>query len=101
MKVYVCGIAYRHEIGEAADGNRIYYTPRSFEKYSGCEGHGCGMVELELDMDNPVWIEPENHEVFTSSALSPEEAKKHLVEEFEQRIRALKTFLANLKKETS
>ena len=99
MKVYICGISYRHEIGEAADGNKIYYSVKSFRKYSGCDGNGCGIVELELNVDNKVWIEPENHDNMMAGALSAEESRKYLTERYKQNIKKLEEHINNLSKE--
>jgi hypothetical protein len=54
-KVYVCGVDWRHEIGEAVNVN-VYDSVESLKKRKTC-WKNCGIVELEVRFSKQ--IEPE------------------------------------------
>lgn len=55
-KVYVCGVDWHHEIGEAPDVI-VYPSVKALKKRRSC-WEECGIVELELKVTK--WVEPQN-----------------------------------------
>ena len=47
VKVYLDGVDFEHEIGHAADGNKVYPSVVDLKEYNRC-WEGCGIVECEL-----------------------------------------------------
>jgi hypothetical protein len=46
IKVFVDGVDWQHEIGDAIDGNTVYPDVDSLKKYNTCWDQ-CGIVECE------------------------------------------------------
>jgi hypothetical protein len=44
---YMCKTDFDYELGEAADGSRVYPSVESLKKYSPCYKQ-CGIVEVEV-----------------------------------------------------
>lgn len=47
VTVYVDGVDWQHEIGEAPDGNTVYPSTDSLKEFNRC-WEGCGVVECEI-----------------------------------------------------
>lgn len=87
--VYVDGVDWQHEIGEASDGNKVYPSINCLKKYSRC-WDGCGIVECELVLKK--WVVEHNwnkmaksSKIYTAKELEEnydilrhESAQKHL-----------------------
>ncbi len=55
-KIYVCGVDWQHEIGEASDVI-MYPSVESLKKHRTC-WEECGIVELEVKLTK--WVEPQD-----------------------------------------
>lgn len=55
-KIYVCGVDWQHEVGEASDV-RMYASIKKLKQERSCWKE-CGIVELEVSLGK--WIEPQN-----------------------------------------
>jgi hypothetical protein len=40
IKVFVCGVDYQHEIGQAADGNKVFPSIGAIQKHMSCVNDG-------------------------------------------------------------
>jgi hypothetical protein len=47
VTVFMDGVDWDYEVGEASDGNRVYPDLESIKKYNKC-WEGCGVVECKL-----------------------------------------------------
>src|SRR5208283_2502349 len=47
LLVYMDGVDWQHEIGEAPDGNKVYPDVESLKEHNRC-WDGCGIVECEI-----------------------------------------------------
>lgn len=56
VKVYVCGVDWQHEIGEASDV-KMYASVADLKRSRTC-WKSCGIVELEVKLSK--WIEPQD-----------------------------------------
>lgn len=56
VKVYMCGIAWNWEVGEAYGGNTVYPSVEALKEAHDFEH--CGVVECEIKLKK--WIEPYN-----------------------------------------
>jgi hypothetical protein len=63
--VYVDGVDYEHEIGEASDGNKIFPSIKALQENNRC-WEGCGVVKCELVFKEWV-IESDYSEMFKNS----------------------------------
>lgn len=59
ITVFVDGVDWQHEIGEASDGNKIYPDIESLKKYSRCWA-GCGVVKCKIVFEE--WVVEQNFE---------------------------------------
>jgi hypothetical protein len=107
VTVYLDGIDWQYEVGEAIDGNKVYPDVNSLKKYNRC-WDGCGIVECELVFKK--WVVEHNFKRMSkdSTSYSAEEletnrnilrlesAKKHL-EYLEELVCKQKQKVINLK----
>ena len=47
VRGFMCRIDWDHEIGHAADGNRVYPSVRALKEFHNC-AEDCGIVEVEV-----------------------------------------------------
>jgi hypothetical protein len=47
IRGFMCRIDWDHELGRAADGNRVYPSVKALEEHHGCVLE-CGIVEVEV-----------------------------------------------------
>lgn len=57
IKVYMCGIDWQHELGQALGGNRVYASVEDLKQNRTCWKE-CGIVEVEVKLSK--WIENQN-----------------------------------------
>lgn len=55
IKLYICGVDFQHELGCACGGNKLYPSVEDLKENASC-WKTCGIIELEVDMDNYKWI---------------------------------------------
>jgi hypothetical protein len=108
VTVYLDGVDWMYEVGEAADGNKVYPDVSSLKKYNRC-WEGCGIVECELVLKK--WILEHDFKKMASETVSCtvkdlmdnaelillESAKKHL-EWLEEKVTTQKSKISELKK---
>jgi hypothetical protein len=75
VEVYLCGIDYQHEIGEASDGNTVYPGVNSLKENHIC-WEGCGIVKCKIVFDSWV-VEQEWKKMYSKSS------KAYTKEDFE------------------
>ena len=97
MKVYICGISFRYELGEASGGNQVYPSVEDLNKHSKCCHSGCGVVELDVTLSK--WIEEQNHDLQAANSMSWQEANLYLIEETKKDIVKLQNYLAKLEED--
>lgn len=56
VKIYVCGVDWQHEVGEASDV-KMYASVAALKRARTC-WKSCGIVELEVTLSK--WIEPQD-----------------------------------------
>ena len=59
MVLYVDGVDWQHELGEASDGTTFYPDLESLKKHSRCWTQ-CGVVKVTVTFEDPEWVEPQN-----------------------------------------
>jgi len=59
MTLYMCGVDWDHELGEAADGTRLYPSLASLKKHAKCSDQ-CGVIEVTVEFSNIKWVVPQN-----------------------------------------
>jgi hypothetical protein len=59
MDLYICGVDWQHELGQAADGTLFYPSIESLKKYSPCWSE-CGIVKVTATFDDIEWVEPQD-----------------------------------------
>ena len=94
-KVYLCGIDYQHEIGEAPDGVRIYPSVEAFRKHAKCRD--CGIVEMEISFNK--WVEAQDLKKMFANKIPPNEAQRLQIIAVEDEIKQLEQFRDRMKKE--
>lgn len=58
IEVFVCGVDWQHEIGEAGD-NILYEKLDRLRHHQSCTGF-CGIVKLKAVLSLIEWVEPQN-----------------------------------------
>lgn len=94
--VYVCGVDWQCEIGEASDGNKIYPSPQNLKKY-GHGNSGCGIVECTISFNR--WVEKQDYEEMRRNSVPAAEMPRLQLQAVEEKIAALQKFRSRLKKE--
>ena len=57
VSVYMCGVNWQHEIGEAMDGNMFYPSVETLKSNRRC-WKSCGIVEVKVSLAK--WVEPQD-----------------------------------------
>jgi len=96
FKVYVCGVDFQHEIGNASDGNTIYPSVAALKAHAKC-WKGCGIVELNLTLSK--WVVEQNYEEMCKNSVTPDQMTKNQIKDTKKQIEGLKAFLKRLQKE--
>lgn len=94
MKVYLCGVSYQHELGEAADGVTVYPSMPSIKKYDTCSNSGCGIVECEIKFNR--WVEEQDFEKMVKNSIHADEMTKYQISDVKEKIKELQKFLVDL-----
>ena len=58
MTLYLCGVDWQHELGEAADGTTFYPNLESLKHYRKC-WEECGVIKVKVTFDDIEWVEPQ------------------------------------------
>lgn len=61
MILYMCGVDWRHELGEAAGGTPMYASKEDLVRCRKCVS-SCGVVRLKVTAEEIDWPVPENFE---------------------------------------
>ncbi len=96
VKVYMCGVDWKYEIGAAAGGNTVYPSVEDLKEHAKF-WKGCGIVELEITENK--WIVKENWEEMKKDAIPAGDITKYQIAETKKQIKGLQTFLKRLQKE--
>lgn len=59
MTLYLCGVDWQHELGEAADGTKVYPSLQALKKYRTCWDE-CGVVKVSVTFEDIEWVEPQD-----------------------------------------
>lgn len=107
-KVYVCGVDWQHELGEALGGTDCYPSIKNLKEEKSC-WESCGIVEISLNNSNATWVESQDFSkgdtVSSKEMDTPEYKKKRikhvesLIEKAERNVQRLKNFKTRLEKE--
>jgi hypothetical protein len=88
-KLYLCGIDFQHELGEACGGTKLYPSVEDLKENQGC-WTSCGIIELEIDTKKHKWVEPQdlwNSEgTVTSEEIKTLEYKKRRLKHWQQAV---------------
>lgn len=55
LTLYIDGVDWQHELGEASGGNYVYYSKRDILATSAC-ADTCGVVRVKATLSNPTWV---------------------------------------------
>lgn len=59
MTLYLCGVDWQHELGEASDGTKLYPNLESIKHYRKCWKE-CGVVKVNVTFEDVEWVEPQD-----------------------------------------
>lgn len=89
-KVYMCGVDFQYEVGNASGGNKAYPSIKDLKEHAKC-WKGCGIVELELTLVK--WVRKQNFKEMCKGAISGKEIGKYQKAAIKKQIKELQARL--------
>jgi hypothetical protein len=59
LTLYICGVDWQHELGEASDGTRVYPSLEAIQHHRTCVKQ-CGVVRVTAVVQEAEWVMPQN-----------------------------------------
>ena len=78
-KLYLCGVDFQHELGEACGGTKLYPSVEDLKDNQGC-WKSCGIIEVEVSETEYKWIEKQDLWKEEGSVTSTEAATREYKE---------------------
>lgn len=89
VTVYLDGVDFQHEIGEASDGNKVYPSIKDLQSHNSC-WESCGIVKVKLVFEE--WAVAQNFNDMIKNAVS-----LNVMDENERWLKASEKHLHRLK----
>jgi hypothetical protein len=59
LELFLCGVDWQHELGEASGGTRFYGSLADIERHRGCVTE-CGVVKVTASFSDVTWVKPQD-----------------------------------------
>lgn len=100
-KLYLCGVDFQHELGEACGGTKLYPSVEDLKENQSC-WKSCGIIEIEVSETEYKWIEEQDlwrpEGTVTSAEIKTKEYKARRVKHWEEEVKRQEKTLERFKR---